>query len=134
MEYGVSVARTEEEYFLILRNRILECLCEGAMQRKPDPQWFNAVAMVEECAKGFFDKETAEKFRYSDEQTYYREVLPNFYRPLVQEGLLVENQSDTFTIPQDSLLREICPKEFVGKSYIEWDDFIATVRARKTSS
>lgn len=104
------------------------------MKREPDPQWFHGIEMVEECARGFFDKKTGDKFRWSDEQTYYREVLPNVYRPLVQEGLLVENESDTFTIPQDSLLREMCPKEFVGKAYIEWDDFMAAVRSRKTSN
>jgi hypothetical protein len=63
MEYGVSGLKSEEEYFRILRNRMLECLCEEAMQRRPDPQWFNGVDMVEKCAKGFFDKQTAEKWR-----------------------------------------------------------------------
>ena len=57
MEYGVSGLRSEEEYFRMLRNRMIECICEKAMKREPDPQWFHGVEMVEEFAKGFFDKD-----------------------------------------------------------------------------
>jgi hypothetical protein len=81
----------------------------------------------------FFDQKTADKYKYSDEETYYRQVLPNVYRPLVQEGLLVENENNTFTIPQDSPLRKICREQLSGKSYIAWDEFMAHVRAPKTS-
>jgi hypothetical protein len=89
--------------------------------------------MVEECARGFFDQKTADKYQYSDEETYYQQVLPNVYRPLVQAGLLVENENNTFNIPQDSPLRKICREQLSGKSYIEWDEFTADVRANKTS-
>lgn len=133
MEYGVSGLRSEEEDFRILRNRMLECICEETMKQKKDPQWFHGIEMVEECARGFFDQKTADKYRYSDEKTYYRQVLPNVYGPLVQEGLLVENENNTFTIPQDSPLRKICREQLSGKSYIEWDEFMAHVRALKTS-
>ncbi|MGH9984276.1 MAG: hypothetical protein ACRD8W_10005 [Nitrososphaeraceae archaeon] len=90
--------------------------------------------MIEECARGFFDQKTADKFRFSDEQTYYQQVLPGIYRPLVQEGLLVENENNTFTIPQHSRLREICGGHLVGKVYIGWDDFMADVRALKNKN
>jgi hypothetical protein len=52
---------------------------------------------------------------------------------LVQAGLFVENENNTFTIPQDSPLRKICREQLSGKSYIEWDEFMADVRANKTS-
>lgn len=80
----------------------------------------------------FLDQKTANKYQSSDEETYYQQVLPNVYRPLVQEGLLVENENNTFTIPQDSPLCEICKEQLTGKSYIEWDEFMVDVRARKS--
>jgi hypothetical protein len=30
MDYGVSGLRSEEEYFRILKNRMIECICEEA--------------------------------------------------------------------------------------------------------
>jgi hypothetical protein len=62
--------RSEEEDFRTLRNRMLECICEEAMKQKKDPQWFHGIEMVEECARGFFEQKTADKYQYSDEDKH----------------------------------------------------------------
>jgi hypothetical protein len=46
-----------------------------------------------------------------------------FYRPMVQGGLIQENENNNFTIPAESWLHGICRNELDGKVYIRWKVF-----------
>ena len=68
----------------------------------------------------------------SVENPFYRRVHDEIYRLLVEADLMVENENNTFTIPIDSGLRNICRKQLRDKSYIMWDDFWNDVESTTT--
>jgi hypothetical protein len=124
MEIKVSGLKTEEEYYEMLRDRIIECviLYNGI-------DTFHGVDMVRDCARGFLDVEGADQFQFSGEHKYYKHVLEEIYRPLVELGLIVENENNNFSIPDNSQLRDICRIELGQKKYIKWNDFQQTVQS-----
>ena len=117
----MSGQKSEEEYFDMLRSRILECICDRTMSN--GPQWFHSVDMIAECARGFFDKLGVDQYQFSGNYPFYQQVHDEIYRPLVDAGLMVENENNTFSIPPDSRLRNICRRQLTGKSYILWNEF-----------
>ena len=130
MEYGVSGQKSEEEYFDTLRSRMLECICERTMST--EPQWFHSVDMIKECAKGFLDKLGVDEYQFSGEHPFYQQVHDEIYRPLVDAGLMVENENNTFTIPAKSRLHNICREQLRDKSYILWNEFWRDVQSQNT--
>jgi hypothetical protein len=127
MEYGIG-QKSEEEYFDSLRSRILECICKRIESDEPD--WFHSVDMIKKCAKGFLDKLGVDEYQFSGEHPFYQ-VHDEVYRPLVDAGLMVENENNTFTIPTDSRLRNICREQLKDKSYILWNEFWNEYRQKK---
>ncbi|MGI0044722.1 MAG: hypothetical protein ACRD47_13530 [Nitrososphaeraceae archaeon] len=130
MEHGVSGQKSEEEYFDILRSRILECICSRIISNEPTS--FHSVDMIKECAKGFLDQLGLDVYQFSGEHPFYQRVHDEIYRLLVEADLMVENENNTFTIPLDSGLRNICRKQLRDKSYIKWDDFWKDVESTTT--
>jgi hypothetical protein len=113
---------TEEEYFLsMLNDGIIECICHKLVYNKMST--FHGVDMIRECVKGFFDKAGADQYQFSGEHPFYKLALQRFYKPLVEHGLIQENENNNFTIPPDSRLHEICRTELAGKEFINWKDF-----------
>jgi hypothetical protein len=127
MVYGPSGLRSEDEDFRTLRNRVFEGICRKVLQNNQD--WFHGIEIVEDSAGGFYDKRSADEYQYSGDQAYYRQALEKIYRPLVEANLLVENENNNFTIPEDSKFREICRKQLSRKSYIGWDEFMNDVKS-----
>lgn len=113
--------RTEEEYFGILRDRIIECICRETLDKKMG--WFHGVDMIKRCARGFLDERGVQQYEFSGEHEYYRHVLERIYRPLAERGLIQENENNNFTIPTNSRLHDICRRELAEKQYIRWEDF-----------
>jgi len=130
MEHGVSGQKSEEEYFDMLRSRILECICTRIISNEPTS--FHSVDMIKECAKGFLDLLGVDEYQFSGEHQFYQRVHDEIYRLLVEADLMVENENNTFTIPIDSGLRNICRKQLRDKSYIKWDDFWKDVESTTT--
>jgi hypothetical protein len=130
MVFGKSRQKIEEEYFVILKDRILECICELIISNKP--AWFHSVDMIKECARGFLDQFGVDQYQFSGEHPFYHQVHDEILRPLVDADLLVENQNNNFTIPPDSRIHNICRRELQGKSYIKWDDFWVDSKAIST--
>jgi hypothetical protein len=79
--------------------------------------------MITRCAQGFFEEKGIDKYQFSGEHEYYKDVLERIYRPLVEHGLLAEMENNNYKIPKESRLRDICRKEIDGKAYIIWEDF-----------
>lgn len=125
----VSGLKTEEEYYEMLRDRIIECLCEKIMYEGIDT--FHGVDMVRDCARGFLDVKGADQFQFSGDHEYYRHVLERIYRPLVELGLIVENENNNYSIPENSRLPDVCRIELGPKKYIKWDDFLRTVQSSR---
>ena len=88
--------------------------------------------IVLECARGFLDQLGIDEYQFSGEHPFYRRVHDEIYRLLVEADLMVENENNTFTIPIDSGLRNICRKQLRDKSYIMWDDFWKDVESTTT--
>lgn len=88
--------------------------------------------MIKECAKGFLDLLGVDEYQFSGEHQFYQRVHDEIYRLLVEADLMVENENNTFTIPIDSGLRNICRKQLRDKSYIKWDDFWKDVESTTT--
>lgn len=84
--------------------------------------------MIKECAKGFLDKLGVDQYEFSGEHPFYQQVHDQIYRPPVDAGLMVENENNTFTMPLDSRLRNICRKQLRDKVYIQWIEFWEDVR------
>ena len=126
MEHGVS----EEEYFDMFRSRILGCMCNRIISNEPTS--FHSVDMIKECARGFLDQLGVDEYQFSGEHPFYRRVHDEIYRLLVEADLMVENENNTFTIPIDSGLRNICRKQLKDKSYVMWDDFWKDVESTTT--
>jgi hypothetical protein len=120
MEFGVSGIKTEEEYFEILRNRIIECICRELLSSNLTT--FHGVDMIKRCAKAFLDERGVDQYEFSGEHEYYRHVLERIYRPLAERGLINEYENYNFKIPEGSRLRDICRKELAGREYIIWDE------------
>ncbi|MPZ07820.1 MAG: hypothetical protein GEU26_15640 [Nitrososphaeraceae archaeon] len=127
MEHGPSGLRSEDEYFQILRNRILECICEKVLRDK-NLQWFHSVDLMKECAKGFLDELGVDQYQFIGEYPFYQQVHDKILRPLVDADLMIENGNNNFTIKPDSKLHDICKKQLKGKAYISWDHFCRTSR------
>jgi hypothetical protein len=125
----VNAIRTEEEYFRILRDRIIECICQKILRNKMTT--FHGVDMVRDCARGFLDEKGVDRFQFSGEHEYYKHVLERVFRPLVGLRLMAEYENNNFSVPDDSRLRDICRKELSNKSYIKWDDFLRTVQSSR---
>ena len=130
MEHGVSGQKSEEEYFDMFRSRILGCICNRIISNEPTS--FHSVDMIKECARGFLDQLGVDEYQFSGEHPFYRRVHDEIYRLLVEADLMVENENNTFTIPIDSGLRNICRKQLRDKSYIMWDDFWKDVESTTT--
>ncbi|MPZ08237.1 MAG: hypothetical protein GEU26_17790 [Nitrososphaeraceae archaeon] len=130
MEHGVSGQKSEEEYFDMLRSRILECICGRIISNEPTS--FHSVDMIRECARGFLDQLGIDVYQFSEEHPFYQRVYDEVYRLLVEADLMVENENNTFTIPIDSGLRNICRKQLRDKSYVMWDDFWKDVESTTT--
>ena len=129
MEHGVSGQKSEEEYFDMFRSRILGCICNRIISNEPSS--FHSVDMIKECARGFLDQLGVDEYQFSGEP-FYRRVHDEIYRLLVEADLMVENENNTFTIPIDSGLRNICRKQLRDKSYVMWDDFWKDVESTTT--
>ena len=130
MEHGVSGQKSEEEHFDKFRSRILGCICNRIISNEPTS--FHSVDMIKECARGFLDQLGVDEYQFSGEHPFYRRVHDEIYRLLVEADLMVENENNTFTIPIDSGLRNICRKQLRDKSYIMWDDFWKDVESTTT--
>lgn|SRR5687768_12811307 len=130
MEHGVSGQKSEEEYFDMLRNRILECICDRIISNEPTS--FHSVDMIKECARDLLDQLGVDVYQFSGEHPFYQRVHDEIYRLLVEADLIVENENNTFIIPLDSGLRNICRKQVRNKSYITWDDFWKDVESTTT--
>lgn len=130
MEHGVSGQKSKEEYFDILKSRILECICSRIISNEPAS--FHSVDMIKECAKGFLDQLGVDEYQFSGEHPFYQRVHDEIYRLPVEADLMVENENNTFTIPLDSGLRNICGKQLRDKSYVIWDDFWKDVESTTT--
>jgi hypothetical protein len=126
VEDRITTKRTDEEYFEILRDRIIECICREIKSTKE--VIFHGVDMVRRCAGGYLDEGGANQYEFSGEHEYYQHVLQRIYKPLLDMRLIVEYENNNYGIPENSRLREICRREFSGKSYIKWDDFLRTAR------
>ena len=118
----ITTGRTEEEYFKILRDRVIECVCREI--KSADEVTFHGVDMIRRCVGGFLDKGEADQYQFSGENEYYKHVLERVYRPLIDMGLVVEYENNNYVIPVDSRLREICRRVYFAKGHIEWDDFL----------
>jgi hypothetical protein len=129
MEHGVSGQKTEEEYIDLLKSRILECVCSRIISNEPTS--FHGVDMIKECARGFLDQLGVNEYQFSGEHPFYQRVHNEIYRLLVEADLMVEH-NNTFTIPLDSGLRNICRKQLRDKAYITWDDFWKDVESTTT--
>jgi hypothetical protein len=123
VEDRITTGRTEEEYYAILRDRIIECVCHEVTADN-NLEFFHGVDMVRRCVGGFLNKEAADQYEFSGEHEYYKHALERIYRPLIDLGLLSESENNNYW-PR---LREICRKELSNKSYIIWDDFLRTAR------
>ena len=130
MEHGVSGQKSEEEYFDMFRSRILGCICNRIISNEPTS--FHSVDMIKECARGFLDQLGVDEYQFSGEHPFYRRVHDEIYRLLVEADLMVENENNTFTIPIDSGLRNICRKQLRDKSFVMWDDFWKDVESTTT--
>ena len=130
MEHGVSGQKSEEEYFDMFRSRILGCICNRIISNEPTS--FHSVDMIKECARDCLDQLGVDEYQFSGEHPFYRRVHDEIYRLLVEADLMVENENNTFTIPIDSGLRNICRKQLKDKSYIMWDDFWKDVESTTT--
>ena len=130
MEHGISGQKSEEEYFEMSRSRILGCICNRIIPNEPTS--FHSVDMIKECARGFLDQLGVDEYQFSGEHPFYRRVHDEIYRLLVEADLMVENENNTFTIPIDSGLRNICRKQLKDKSYVMWDDFWKDVESTTT--
>jgi hypothetical protein len=122
----ITTGRTDEEYFKILRNRTIECVCREI--KSADEVTFHGVDMVRRCAKGFLDEGGADQYQFSGEHEYYKHVLERVYKPLLDMGLMAEYENHNYVIPVNSRLREICREEYFAKGHIEWDDFLRIAR------
>jgi hypothetical protein len=133
MEHGVGGQKSEEEYFDMLRSRILECICNHIISNGGlGPTSFHSVDMIKECTRGFLDQLGVDKYQFSGEHPFYQRVHDEIYRLLVEADLMIENENNTFTIPIDSGLRNICRKQLRDKSYVLWDDFWKDVESTTT--
>ena len=130
MEHGVSGQKSEEEYFDMFRSRILGCICNRIISNEPTS--FHSVDMIKECARGFLDQLGVDEYQFSGEHPFYRRVHDEIYRLLVEADLMVEYENNTFTIPIDSGLRNICRKQLKDKSFVMWDDFWNDVESTTT--
>ena len=130
MEHGVSGQKTEEEYFDMLKSRILECICSRIVSNGPTS--FHSVDMIKECARGFLDQLGVDEYQFGGEHPFYQRVHDEIYRLLVEADLMIENENNMFTIPLDSGLHNICRKQLTDKSYITWDDFWKDVESTTT--
>ena len=127
MEFTPRV-RTEEEYLSMLDDRLIECICHRLvyvfrLALYNNMRTFHGVDMIRDCARGFFDAAEADRYQFSGEHEFYQHALERFYRPLVEHGLIQENENNNFTIPENSGLHQICRRELTGKVYINWEDF-----------
>ena len=117
----INVARTEEEDLEILRDRIIECICQGLLSKNLTT--FHGVEMVKRCARGFLDERGIDQYQFSGEHEYYNHILERVYRPLVDQGVINEYENNNYKISSSSRLHEICRIELSQKSYIKWNDF-----------
>ncbi len=128
MDDRISVDRTEDDYFESLRDLIIYCICMELQSRDPrELTTFHGVEMIKRCAKGFFERQEVDQYQFSGEHEYYRHVLERIYRPLVDLGLLVENETNIFSVPSNSRLYNICKSELSRKSDIKWRDFVSRI-------
>jgi hypothetical protein len=88
--------------------------------------------MIKECARDLLDQLGVDVYQFSGEHPFYQRVHDEIYRLLVEADLIVENENNTFIIPLDSGLRNICRKQVRNKSYITWDDFWKDVESTTT--
>lgn len=118
-EVPVPAVKTETEYFDILRDRIIWCICHNLMSK--NRRTFHAADMVTECAGAFLDKEGIQKYKLTGEHEYYKNTLEKIYKPLVQHGLIEEYEKNEYRIPEGSRLEKIC-KASENKAYMRWDE------------
>ena len=88
MEYEVSAQKSEEEYFDILKSRILECICSRIISNEPTS--FHGVDMIKECSRGFLDQLGVDEYQFGAEHPFYQRVHDEIYRLLVEADLMVE--------------------------------------------
>jgi hypothetical protein len=112
-DFNVSIAKREEEYADILRDRIMERICSEI--RYNNKRSFHRVDLV---TAAFFDQAEDDKYRYSTQDTEYTRLLGLVYRPLVECGLIVENENNNFTVTD--AFPTLCQRELQSKSYIDW--------------
>ena len=98
----------------------MECLCKMISDNKRS---FHGVDTVKLCARAFLDEKGVNQYEFSGEHEYYKHVLEQIYRPLVQRHLLLEYENNNFKIPEDSKLEDICKRLLGGgRTYIEWNE------------
>ena len=119
---NVAGLRSEDEDFRTLRNLIIYGLCYDITQN--NLKSFHGVDMVKKWAKGFLDNKGVDQYQFSGDHPYYMQVLENVYRPLVERRLVDEYENNTFKIPDDSRLHNICRNELRRGDvrYIEWNN------------
>jgi hypothetical protein len=122
LEHRVSIARSEEEDFRMLRKIIIECICREVLHNKR--RSFHGVEMIEHCARGFLDQMGVDQYQFSGEHEYYKHVLERVYNPLVERELIHAYENNNFVIPEESKLHDICRRELSRKQSIEWDKIV----------
>jgi hypothetical protein len=119
-DLNVAGIRSEEEYFIILRNRVMWCICKRLQEGK---RTFHAVDLVNECAGGFYDQRAAAEFEFRGSQEEYSQLLRRVYTPLVEQGMLEEYENNNYKIPEGSALERICERELSGgREYINYEN------------
>lgn len=118
MAVGVafSVLQSQQFYAEILRDRILEKICRK-LREDPNLKTFHKADML---TNAFYDKAEADRYRYTTEDTEYTHLLELVYRPIIERGLLVENENNNVTITEK--LPSFCRRELQSKEYIDWQN------------
>jgi hypothetical protein len=121
LDVNVSGTKTEEEYFEILRDRIIWCICHNLLSN--NKRAFHGVDMIKDCAGAFLDERGVAQYEFSGEHEYYKYALENVYRPLVDRGLIKEYENNNYKIPEGSKLEKICRSHLAGgKGSMSWND------------
>ena len=98
------------------------CICNRLQNNQ---RTFHAIDMIQECARGFYDKGAADEFQFRGNQEDYTHVLERIYNPLLQQGMLEEYENNNYRIPEGSLLEQICTRELSGgQAYIDYDNIV----------
>lgn len=117
----VAGIRSEEEYFEILRDRIIWCICHNLLSN--NIRTFHGADMIIECAKGFLDERRIAQYKLTGEHEYYTNVLEKIYKPLIDGEFIEEYENNNYRIPEGSKLENICRTQLSdGRSYMRWNE------------